>query len=87
MLTPWLLLALAVALTRASTNVRRALVAALALIAVIGWFGTFARRYYAAPHFVEPWQSLSAQVAADWRVGATVISNNNRCSSPTRVRR
>ena len=76
MLTPWLLLALAVAVTRASTNVRLALLAALALIAVIGWFGTFARRYYAAPHFVEPWQSLRAQVAADWRGGATVISNS-----------
>ena len=74
----WLLLAFAVALSnpgkRAARNV---LIVTLAGISAIGWTGIIARRYYAAPHFIEPWAEIADKAALAQRQGALIIGNNS----------
>ena len=60
----------------ANRRTRTALLVSLALLAATGWIGVASRRFYAAPHFVEPWRSVAQQVAQLWRSDATVISNH-----------
>jgi hypothetical protein len=55
---------------------RRTLLASLALVAVIGWYGILSRDLYAAPHWIEPWQAVARQAASVVREGGTVIGNN-----------
>lgn len=77
MLSPWLILAIGTSLTFATPQIaRRVLVASLMLIAAIGWFGIFSREYYAAPHWIEPWDQLAASAAAKAADGGIVIGNN-----------
>jgi Dolichyl-phosphate-mannose-protein mannosyltransferase len=49
---------------------------AVAVVMLIGWFGIFARRFYSAPRFVEPWHEVAAEAAERSRSGAVVIGNN-----------
>jgi hypothetical protein len=44
-------------------------------VAGAGWYGIYARRYYTAPRFIEPWQEVAADAASKISNGATVISD------------
>ena len=48
----------------------------LLLIAGVGWFGTVARRFYAAPRFIEPWNRVAVQMAKAVREGDVVIATH-----------
>ncbi len=77
LVSPWLILPVALALGAPSDRGgRRVLAGTLALVAAIGWFGIFSRRLYAAPHWVEPWQPI-AQRAADLVHARGVVIGNN----------
>jgi hypothetical protein len=76
-LAAWLLFPLAVTLALAKRNLlRRFLVAGIALVFGIGWYGILVRRYYAAPRFIEPWAGVAASVAPEAASGAEVITNS-----------
>jgi hypothetical protein len=75
-LTPWLFLSIGAALGEAQRTPRRLLSAALLVLALIGWGGTFTRRAYAAQHFIEPWGRISDEAAQAVREGAVVVSNS-----------
>jgi hypothetical protein len=68
----WLMLALAAALARRG----RVLIAPLALVALLGWAGIFARKWYAAPHLIEPWNEVAHHAAQSLRQGDLVVSNS-----------
>lgn len=76
-ISPWLILPVGVALAATvRKTARRALATALLFIAVIGWYGILSRNLYAAPHWLEPWETI-AQSAADLaRTGGIVIGDN-----------
>ena len=57
-------------------RLRALLAAALAFTLVVGWTGIFSRRYYAAPHYIEPWAVLAREAAQNIRRGQVVISNS-----------
>jgi hypothetical protein len=74
---PWLLLPIAVTLgTTKSRHLRGALTISLLIVGGTGWYGIFARRYYAAPRFIEPWANVAAQAAHAVHAGEGVIGNN-----------
>lgn len=76
-ISDWLLLAFAIALSnRERRTTRNLLMVTLACIAAIGWTGIVARKYYAAPHFVEPWAEIADQAAISLKDGAVIISNS-----------
>jgi Dolichyl-phosphate-mannose-protein mannosyltransferase len=76
-MSPWLVLPVALALGTASNlRTRTALAGVLALITGIGWFGIFARRFYAAPHWVEPWESIAQGAAGIVRQQGVVVGDN-----------
>ena len=76
-ISDWLLLAFAIALSnRERRTTRNLLIVTLACIAAIGWTGIVARKYYAAPHFVEPWAEIADQAAISLRDGAVIVSNS-----------
>jgi hypothetical protein len=74
---PWILLPVGVAVGAyiKSHRLRVGLALPLLLIAGIGWYGIYSRRYYSAPRFIEPWQQIAGDAADKIRSGATVISN------------
>jgi hypothetical protein len=73
----WLLLALATALAGPNRRMaRRTLAVALVCVAMIGWTGVVTRRYYAAPHFIEPWAEIADEAAVSVKDGGVVISNS-----------
>jgi len=77
-ISPWLILAAGVTLGSVPGRLtRKILVTALAIVASIGWYGIFSRRLYAAPHWIEPWESVAIQSADVIRNQGIVISNNN----------
>ena len=77
-ISPWLILAIGVTLgSMPGRLTRRILVIALAVTASIGWYGIFSRRLYAAPHWIEPWESVALQSADVVRNQGIVIGNNN----------
>ena len=77
-ITPWLILATGVTLGSMPDKLtRRILVTTLVVIAAIGWYGIFSRRLYAAPHWIEPWESVALQSADVVRNHGIVIGNNN----------
>jgi hypothetical protein len=76
-MSPWLVLPVALAMGTASHLAgRRVLAGLLALIAGIGWFGIFSRRLYAAPHWVEPWESIARGASDIVRGGGVVVGDN-----------
>jgi hypothetical protein len=77
MLTPWLLLGVALAASDiANRRARATLLVSLGLIAAAGWIGITARKYYVAPHFIEPWRAVAQRSVPVWRSGGTVLSNS-----------
>ena len=78
LVSPWLILPIALALGSASSpSGRRALAGVLVLVAGIGWFGILLwRRFYAAPHWVEPWESIAGRAAGVIHAGGVVIGSN-----------
>ncbi|HUX45656.1 MAG TPA: hypothetical protein VMV57_12970, partial [Terracidiphilus sp.] len=42
----------------------------------IGWAGIFARRFYAAPHFLEPWPVVAESAADSVAQGGQVLTNS-----------
>jgi hypothetical protein len=73
----WLLLAFALALSnREKRTARNILIVALTFIAAIGWIGTVTRRYYAAPHFIEPWGKIADKAAVELGDGAEIVTNS-----------
>src|SRR5580704_9681089 len=76
-MVPWLILPIDVALGTLSNQVsRRVLVTSLAFIAAVGWYGIVSRNLYAAPHWVEPWQSVAQSSAQVVRDRGIVLGNN-----------
>ncbi|MGH9714571.1 MAG: glycosyltransferase family 39 protein [Candidatus Acidiferrales bacterium] len=77
LIAAWLILPIGVTLgTLRSQPARRALIASLAVVGAVGWFGIFYRGLYAAPHWVEPWESVARQAAGVVHDGGIVIGNN-----------
>jgi Dolichyl-phosphate-mannose-protein mannosyltransferase len=73
-LTGWLFLAMAVAITQsARPRLRRALIACVAVVFAVGWFGTFHRGYYASTHFVDDWKSAVAVAMREHAAGGVLL--------------
>jgi hypothetical protein len=76
-ISDWLLLGFAIAVSSRERKLSRAvLIAALVGTSAIGWIGIVARQYYAAPHFVEPWNDIADEAAALMKSGGVVVSNS-----------
>jgi hypothetical protein len=74
---PWFLLSIAAGIgTIQKVYWRSALALSLGLVAAAGWYGISTQRYYAAPRFFEPWESVAAEAAEAVRGGALVVGNN-----------
>lgn len=77
LIAAWLVLPIGVALGSVTAPAkRRALIASLAVIGVIGWFGIFSRKLYAAPRWVEPWEEIAQQATGVASKDGMVIGNN-----------
>jgi hypothetical protein len=77
LIAAWLILAMAVALGSWSwQRGRRLLAAAVAIVFAAGWFGIVSRKLYAAPHWIEPWESIAQESAGILPSGGVVIGNN-----------
>jgi hypothetical protein len=77
LIAPWFLLPAAAAIgTTHATLWRRAMAVSLAVVAGIGWYGAFARVYYATPRFTEPWGDLAVEAGSGARRGAIIIGND-----------
>jgi len=77
LVAPWLLLPAAIAIgTMHASLWRRLMAISLAVVAGIGWYGAFARIYYATPRFIEPWGDLAVEAGATARQGGVVIGND-----------
>ena len=73
----WLLLSFSIALANQKMKgVRMLLVISLVVVSAVGWTGVFARRWYAAPHFIEPWAEIADESAIAVGRGQTVVSNS-----------
>jgi hypothetical protein len=55
---------------------RAAILVSLVFVAVIGWFGIFTRKLYAAPRWIEPWDNVAQHAAEVIHNGGIVIGNN-----------
>ena len=77
MLSPWVLLPVGVAIQAAKPRwATFGMAGALLVIGAAGWYGTYSRRYYSAPRFIEPWQEVAADAATKINGGATVIADH-----------
>jgi hypothetical protein len=75
---PWLMLAIAAGIGKIENRYwRSGMAICLALIAAAGWYGFYARRYYATPRFFEPWETVAQDAAETVRSGGLVIGNNS----------
>jgi hypothetical protein len=73
----WLLLSLGLALAGSDGRRRRLLLAVvLASVAAVGWGGVIARRYYSAPHFIEPWQAIADEAAKKVVAGNMIVTDS-----------
>ena len=78
LVAPWFLLAIAAGIGSVENRYWRSGIAlCLGLVGAIGWYGFFARRYYAAPRFFEPWEAVAQDAADTVRNGGLVIGNNS----------
>ena len=76
-ISPWLILPVGNALAQNAGKYRqRILAAALVFIAAVGWYGILSRKLYAAPHWIEPWETIAQRAADVTREGGIVIGNN-----------
>jgi hypothetical protein len=77
MVAPWFLLPIAVGIGMVENRFwRSGLALSLGVVAAVGWYGISARSYYAAPRFLEPWQSVASDAAEAVRGGALIVGNN-----------
>jgi hypothetical protein len=77
MVAPWFLLAIAAGIGAIENRYWRSGIAlCLGLVAATGWYGFYARRFYATPRFFEPWQAVAQEAADTVRGGGLVIGNN-----------
>jgi hypothetical protein len=73
----WFFLAMAVALTqRGMPRLRTALMAAVAVVFTVGWFGTLDRDYYATSHFIDDWKGGVSAVLKDRTPGTVILYDN-----------
>lgn len=70
---PWMTLACALAMVPGSP-VKTRVAFALSVVVAIGWAGIFSGRYYAAPHWREPWPEIARSAAGVIRAGGLVIA-------------
>ena len=76
-IAPWFLLATAAAIGAVENRYwRSGMALSLGLVAAVGGYGVSARRYYAAPRFFEPWETVAQDAAGAVRDGAIVVGNN-----------
>ena len=77
MISPWLILPIRTTLgTLALPSAGRWLAGLLILVGAIGWYGIFSRKFYAAPHWTEPWDQVAREAAEVAGNGGIVIGNN-----------
>jgi hypothetical protein len=77
LVSPWLLLPVACAAAKGNRKgQQKILVLSMILIAAVGWLGVLSRRYYAAPHFLEPWAEVATAGARSIEQGAVVVTNS-----------
>jgi hypothetical protein len=77
LVAPWILLPLTAALVDpAWPQLRSALIVSLLVAVGLGWFGVYARRYYAAPEFLEPWDQVAADASTGLQKDSAIIGNN-----------
>jgi hypothetical protein len=76
-ISPWLIFSVGVALTVPASKFTRGMLAGtLLFIAGMGWYGIISRKFYAAPHWVEPWETIAQKTANVARAGGIIIGNN-----------
>ena len=76
-ISPWLLLGIACALADARRKRSRwLLLMCLGVMATVGWWGILTRRYYASPHFLEPWPQVAQLAARAIQEGSIVVANH-----------
>lgn len=77
-IAPWLILSVAVMLSSLPKDSawRRLCLVSLIVVSGIGWYGVFARTFYAAPRWIEPWNDVAHEAASVTRSGGIVIGNN-----------
>jgi hypothetical protein len=77
LISPWVILPVGVTLgTLPRQFMRAAILVSLVFVAVIGWFGIFTRKLYAAPRWIEPWDNVAQHAAEVIHNGGIVIGNN-----------
>ena len=77
LVAPWFLLAIAAAVGSIENRYwRSGMALCLGLITAVGWYGFYARRFYATPRFFEPWETIAQDAADTVRSGGLVIGNN-----------
>jgi hypothetical protein len=77
MISPWVLLAAGIAIEKEKPRwATFGFAGALLLIGAMGWYGIYAKRFYSAPQFIEPWQEIAASAANQISAGATVIADH-----------
>jgi hypothetical protein len=73
----WLLLSFSIALANQKMKgVRTILALSLVCVAAVGWVGIFARRWYSAYHFIEPWADIADDAVASLERDEVVVSNS-----------
>lgn len=73
-LTAWLFLPLAVAIAQhGMPRLRRVLVASLAIVFAVGWFGTLHGGYYASTHFVDDWKDAVPLAMHEHAAGGALL--------------
>lgn len=73
----WLLLSFSIALgNRKMKALRTLLMLSLVVVSLVGWTGIFAKKWYAAPHFIEPWAEIADEAATGVGQGQIVVSNS-----------
>jgi hypothetical protein len=76
-ISTWLLLSFSIAIANQKMKgVRTVLVVSLVFLSAVGWIGILARRWYAAPHFIEPWAEIAEEAAVSLESGEVVVSNS-----------
>jgi len=77
MVAPWFLLPIAAGIGAVQNKYwRSGLALSLGVVAAVGWYGVSTQRFYAAPRFFEPWETVAQDAAEAVRGGAIVVANN-----------
>jgi hypothetical protein len=70
----WLFLPMAAAITRSDTpRLRKVLAWSLGILFAVGWFGTFAERYYASTHFIDDWRDAVVLGIEEHKAGGVLV--------------